>query len=152
MKFKNKAYMKKVSSIMGKVLSFAVVLAIAVGCAGEKSEKQSEQPKKPEVVYEEVQVQPMFVGGNAAMQKFIDENLQYPKEAKKNGIQGEVIVKCMIGSDGKVSEAQVEKSVDSALDAEAVRVVGLMPAFNPGMIDGACVAMWHTVAVKFEIK
>lgn len=144
--------MKKVTSVMGKVLSFAVVMVIAVGCAGEKSEKQVEQPKKPEVVYEEVQVQPMFVGGDAAMQKFIEENLQYPADAKSKGIQGEVIVKCMINNEGRVIETQVGTSVDPELDEEALRVVSLMPAFNPGMIDGACVAMWHTVAVKFEIK
>ena len=144
--------MKKVTSVMGKVLSFAVVMVIAVGCAGEKSEKQVEQPKKPEVVYEEVQVQPMFVGGDAAMQKYIEENLQYPAEAKSKGIQGEVVVKCMINNEGRVIETQVGTSVDPELDEEALRVVSLMPAFNPGMIDGACVAMWHTVAVKFEIK
>lgn len=144
--------MKKVTSVMGKVLSFAVVKVIAVGCAGEKSEKQVEQPKKPEVVYEEVQVQPMFVGGDAAMQKFIEENLQYPADAKSKGIQGEVVVKCMINNEGRVIETQVGTSVDPELDEEALRVVSLMPAFNPGMIDGACVAMWHTVAVKFEIK
>ncbi|MBE6310855.1 MAG: energy transducer TonB [Bacteroidales bacterium] len=144
--------MKKVTSVMGKVLSFAVVMVIAVGCAGEKSEKQVEQPKKPEVVYEEVQVQPMFVGGDAAMQKFIEENLQYPADAKSKGIQGEVVVKCMINNEGRVIETQVGTSVDPELDEEALRVVSLMPAFNPGMIDGACVAMWHTVAVKFEIK
>lgn len=144
--------MKKVTSVMGKMLSFAVVLIIAVSCAGEKNEKQVEQPKKPEVVYEEVQVQPMFVGGDAAMQKFIEDNLQYPADAKSKGIQGEVVVKCMINNEGRVVETQVGTSVDPKIDAEALRVVNLMPAFNPGMIDGACVAMWHTVAVKFEIK
>lgn len=144
--------MKKVTSVMGKMLSFAVVLIIAVSCAGEKNEKQVEQPKKPEVVYEEVQVQPMFVGGESAMQKFIDDNMQYPSAAKKNGVQGEVFVKCMINEAGQVVEAHVEKGVDADLDEEAVRLVSMMPAFNPGMIDGACVGMWHTVTIKFEIK
>jgi Ca-activated chloride channel family protein len=144
--------MKKFTSIMSKALSFVIILAIAVACAGENNGKQAEQPKKPEVVYEEVQVQPMFVGGDAAMQKFIEENMQYPKDAKKNGVQGEVVVKCMINEAGQVVETQVEKGVDANLDAEAVRIVSIMPAFNPGMIDGACVGMWHTVTIKFEIK
>ena len=143
--------MKKFRVMLGKALSFAMILIIAVACAGEKSEKQTEQPKKPEVVYEEVQVQPMYVGGGSAMQKFIDENLQYPSAAKKNGVQGEVFVKCLINDAGQVVEAQVEKGVDAELDAEAVRVVSMMPAFNPGMIDGACVAMWHTIVVEFEL-
>lgn len=144
--------MKKFTSIMSKALSFVIILAIAVACAGENNGKQAEQPKKPEVVYEEVQVQPMFVGGDVAMQKFIEENMQYPKDAKKNGVQGEVVVKCMINEAGQVVETQVEKGVDANLDAEAVRIVSIMPAFNPGMIDGACVGMWHTVTIKFEIK
>ena len=144
--------MRKITAIVGKVMSVAIVMVIAVACTGEKNEKPVEQPKKPEVVYEEVQVQPMFVGGNVAMQKFIEENLQYPKKAKSQGIQGEVVVKCMISNEGRVIETQIETSVDPELDAEALRVVSAMPAFNPGMIDGACVAMWHSVPVKFEIK
>lgn len=144
--------MKKLRTMVGKVLCFAMIVAIAVACASEKNEKQAEKPKVPEVVYEEVQVQPMFVGGDSAMQKFIDDNMQYPSAAKKNGVQGEVFVKCMINEAGQVVEAHVEKSVDADLDEEAVRLVSMMPAFNPGMIDGACVGMWHTVTIKFEIK
>ena len=143
---------KKFTFMIGKVMAMLVMIAVAVACAGEKSDKQVEKPQKPEVVYEEVQVLPMFVGGDAAMQKFIDDNLKYPKAAKEKGIQGEVVVKCMIDNEGRVIETQVEASVDPELDAEAQRVVGMMPAFNPGMIDGACVAMWYSIPVKFEIK
>jgi TonB family protein len=127
-------------------------MAFAVGCAGEKSGNANEQPKKPEVVHDLVQVQPMYVGGGSAMQKFIDEHLQYPAAAKEKGIQGKVLVKCKISSEGKVSEVTVAQSVDVDLDAEAVRVVSMMPTFNPGMIDGECVAMWHTIPVTFQIK
>ena len=123
-----------------------------VACSGEKDAKAAQEVVKPAVVYDEVEVQPMYVGGESAMYSFVNEHLEYPKEAKAKGVQGEVLVKCMISNEGKVLEAQVVTSVEESLDAEALRVVKMMPAFNPGMIDGVCVAMWHTVPVKFEIK
>ena len=144
--------MKKVYGFIGKSLAIIAIATVSVACVGEKEAKQAQAVVKPAVVYEEVEVQPMFVGGDAAMYKFIEENLVYPKEAKANGVQGEVVVKCMISNEGKVLECEVVTSVEASLDAEALRVVNMMPAFNPGMVDGACVAMWHTVPVKFVIE
>lgn len=73
---------------------------------------------------------PQFQGGNEALTAFIIENVKYPDKARKAGIQGKVFITFTIDKDGKVKNAKVQKSVDPALDAEALRVINKMPAWT----------------------
>lgn len=82
--------------------------------------------------------------------KWLSDNIKYPAEAAKNGIEGRVIVQFVIGSDGTVSDAVVRRSVDPLLDAEALRVINAMPAWTPGKQDGKPVAVRYTIPVTFR--
>ena len=75
---------------------------------------------------------PVFTGGDASLLQYLAENTVYPENAKNKGIQGRVIVRFCITERGTVSRVSVLNSVDPELDAEAVRVVKTLPAFNPG--------------------
>ncbi len=69
---------------------------------------------------------PSYPGGQEAFKKFISTNLKYPKEAKKNKIEGTVIVKYTIDYKGKVTDAKIIKSLGHGCDEEALRVIKLL--------------------------
>ena len=64
--------------------------------------------------------------------EFLAKNIRYPGDAKKNHIEGKVIVKFTVNTEGKVTDAKIVKSPDEALSQEALRVINLMPAWTPG--------------------
>ena len=93
-----------------------------------------------------------FPGGTMAMLSFLGQNIKYPQEAKDNNIQGRVLVTFTVQPDGKVTDAHVENPVNPLLDAEAIRVVSLMPAFNPALkADGTPVSVTTAVPVNFRL-
>ena len=95
---------------------------------------------------------PVFPGGEEAMMRYLAENVRYPEQAAKDSIQGRVIVQFVVKDDGTVGTVKVVRSVNSLLDAEAVRVVKSMPKFVPGKINGIEVSVWYTLPVKFKIE
>ena len=78
------------------------------------------------------EIMPQFPGGDGALLDYIKKNLRYPTEAKNKGIQGRVIVRFCIETDGSISDVKVVKPVDSLLNNEAVRIVKSMPKWKPG--------------------
>lgn len=100
------------------------------------------------VVVEEM---PVFPGGEIALLRYIAENTSYPGEAKAKGAQGRVIVRFKIMPDGKVTDASVIRAVDPSLDAEALRVIGSLPEFEPGKQGGVPVPVWYMVPISFTL-
>ncbi len=99
-----------------------------------------------------VEEMPMFPGGDAAIQKYIGDNVIYPEVAKENNIQGRVIVKFCVTPAGGVDQVSVLKGVDPELDAEVVRVVKTLPKFKPGKQGGKPVPVWYTIPINFQLK
>lgn len=96
---------------------------------------------------------PMYQpGGDAGLLRFITNNTQYPEEAKNRKIEGRVIIRFIVNTEGKADGISVLKGVDPLLDAEAVRVVSLLSGFKPGMQGGIPVNVWYMVPVTFKLK
>ena len=97
---------------------------------------------------------PSFPGGDAALMRFLSENVVYPEEAYKNHIEGKVIVQFLIEETGKVGEVKVARSVSEELDREAVRVIKLLPDFTPAynFIKDKPVSVWYTLPVTFKLQ
>ena len=103
-------------------------------------------------VFEVVEQMPEYPdGGMAGLMKYFKENIRYPEAAKKAGTQGRVIVQFVVNKDGSISDAKPLRSVDPALDAEAIRLVNAMPKWKPGMQRGEAVTVKYTVPVKFSL-
>jgi protein TonB len=85
-------------------------------------------------------------------QKFLASNLRYPNSVIENDIQGKVVVKFVINEDGTISDIAVIKSVDPALDAEAIRIVSKFPKWQPGMYDDKPVKVSFTLPIVFNLK
>jgi TonB family protein len=99
-----------------------------------------------------VQEMPMYQpGGDAGLLRFITNNTKYPEEAKSKKIEGRVIIRFIVNTEGKAEGISVLKGVDPLLDAEAVRVVSLLSGFKPGMQGGTPVNVWYMVPVTFKL-
>jgi TonB family protein len=114
-----------------------------------KEENTAPAEEQPFVVVEEM---PMFPGGDQELLKYISENTRYPENAKLQNLQGKVIIRFCVKADGGVSMASVLKGVSPDLDAEAIRVVNTLPAFQPGKQGGKAVPVWYMVPIAFTLK
>ena len=101
-------------------------------------------------IFDVVEEMPQYPGGAQALLEFLNQNVQYPEEAEKAGIQGRVIATFVVEKDGSVSNAKVVKSVDPLLDAEALRVISAMPKWKPGKQNGKVVRVKYTVPLSFH--
>lgn len=134
-----------------KVLENAVVSelpAVAVEDTAKRS-NATRQEKSPLTVVEHM---PEYPGGVNACVNFIKENLRYPAEAAAKGIQGRVIVQVVVTDEGAIENAKIVRSVDPALDAEAIRVIKLMPKWKPGIHQGKAVSVKYTLPVTFDLS
>lgn len=97
-------------------------------------------------------VQPSFYyAGVTDFSDWVNRHLNYPKEAIQKQIEGQVMLKFMVDSDGYVKNVQVIESVNPILDEEAVRVVSSSPKWTPGMFGKIPVATWYDFPVVFEL-
>ena len=114
-------------------------------------EELDNEPKQPDV-FDVVEGMPQFPGGEAALMRYLSQNIRYPKEAMEAKTQGRVIVQFVIEKDGSISGAHVVKSVNPQLDAEALRVVNAMPNWTPGTQNGQTVRVKYAVPISFRLK
>ena len=110
------------------------------------------QTKKNNMVFDVVEVMPQYPGGQIAMLKYIMENIKYPEQAMKEGIQGRVTVRFIVEKDGSISNVKPVLSVHPLLDKEAVRVVKSMPKWSPGKQKGKPVRVQFNVPVMFKLN
>ncbi len=114
------------------------------------------QPKKEEktdddFIFEIVEQQAEFPGGAAAMAQFIQKNLKYPEIALENGIEGTVVVEFVVERDGSITNIKVLKEIGAGCGNEAMRIVKLMPKWNPGKQRDMAVRVKMRAPIKFRI-
>ena len=102
--------------------------------------------------FDVVEKMPEFPGGVEALMKFLSENIHYPEAASKAKKQGRVLVNFIVEKDGSITNVHVLQKVDDNLDAEAVRVIGAMPKWTPGMQGGKAVRVKYTVPIVFRLN
>jgi periplasmic protein TonB len=115
-------------------------------------QEEVQEEEAPTEVFVVVEEMPSFPGGDTEMMKFIYENIKYPEIAKENNIQGRVILRFCVTYKGAVDQISVLKGVDPALDAEAMRVVALLPPWKPGKQGGKPVNVWYSLPINFQLK
>ena len=117
-----------------------------------------EEPKeevKQEVtqkIFDVVEQQPSFPGGQTALLQWLQRNIHYPPVAEENGIQGRVVVSFVVEPDGSITNVQVVRGVDPSLDKEAVRVTKAMPKWQPGKQNGQAVRVKYNLPVQFRLQ
>lgn len=148
-------------------LETAQIIRESIRCLGRLIGLQSESEPVPEVtvvldegengsddpdkVFTVVEYPPEFPGGYAAMQDFINTNINYLPAAKKDRIGGTVYISFTVTKEGSIIEPQVSRGIRKDLNAEALRIVNLFPKWKPGMQKGRVVNVRFTFPIKFEV-
>lgn len=99
-----------------------------------------------------VEQMPAFPGGESAMHEFIKNDLKYPEEAQKNGIQGRVTVRFIVKSTGDISDVSVIRGIEPSMDKEAARMVSSMPKWTPGKQNGQAVDVYYTLPIVYRLN
>ena len=113
----------------------------------QEAERQIVDGQQAFVVVEQM---PQFPGGENAMREFIQKTLKYPEEAKKNKVEGTVIVNFVIDKEGMIRNPRIMRGKPE-LNDEALRVINSMPAWIPGKQGGKPVLVSYTIPVKFTL-
>lgn len=118
----------------------------------------TEQPSIEPVVYDSkpdpsvLDEAPEFPGGTESLRNYLVKNLRYPEKAKKEGIEGRVVVRFTVTEDGSIVNVEVSQSLGGGCDEEAVRVVKAMPYWKPAIKDGKPAAGQYALPITFKLK
>lgn len=125
---------------------------VTVATVESESPQEPELPKEPEV-YDRATEMPQFPGGAAAMMYYINKTMKYPKAAKENSLEGKVIIKFYVDTDGSVKDPVVLKdAVGGGCAEEALRIVKSMPKWKPGYDRGKAVKVYYTIPIAFRLQ
>ena len=106
----------------------------------------------PEKVFQVVEVQPEFPGGQQEMMKYLRSTLKYPEAAKAAGVEGKAFVQFVVKADGSIENVEIMRSSgDASLDAEALRVVKAMPKWRPAMNKGEAVNVKFVLPIVYKL-
>lgn len=116
-----------------------------------QEEEIVEEYKPPEEVFIIVEEMPQFPGGTDALFKYIYDHIEYPQIALENEIEGNVYVKFCVTYEGKVEQISVIRGVHPSLDAEAIRLISILPTWQPGRQSGKPVNVWYQFRIQFQL-
>lgn len=128
-------------------------LVAMLGLTTISAQKTVVSKKKPvERVLDTCEQLPQFGTDNAELIKFLQENVKYPEDAAKNKIQGRVLVQFVVDKEGNIKDPAILQGAYPSLDAEALRVVKLMPRWTPGYQDGQPVNVQYALPIVFKLN
>lgn len=99
-----------------------------------------------------IEQQPTFPDGDAALFKYLHDNIEYPAIARESGIDGTVYVQFTIAKDGSITGTKVLRGIGGGCNEEAMRVINAMPNWKPGRQQGNAVKVRYTLPIKFRLQ
>jgi len=120
---------------------------------GQKTDPQLKSGQAEEATFIVVEEMPTFNGGDVNyFREWVQKNVEYPKIAVENGIQGKVFVSFVVDKEGNVSDIGILRGVDPCLDDEVIKVVQSSPVWKPGKQRGAEVNVRFSITVNFQLQ
>ncbi|MFT3936082.1 MAG: energy transducer TonB [Chitinophagaceae bacterium] len=108
--------------------------------------------KDKDGVYNRADKMPEYPGGEAALSKYVENNITYPQNAIDQNTEGTVNVSFVINEKGKViNPVATGKAAGNGLDEEAIKVVKQMPDWKPGIVKGKAVKTRLSLPVTFKL-
>ncbi|MDD2513259.1 MAG: energy transducer TonB [Proteiniphilum sp.] len=140
-----------------KLPTFPLLLALALlagSLSGEQSGVMAQEPphSHSDRIIEHPDILPMYTGGTSEMHRFISNTLSYPADAAERNIQGLVVCTFVVEKDGTLSNYQIIHRADPLLDAEALRILQLMPPWRPARHHGQIVRAESYVPMYFKLN
>jgi periplasmic protein TonB len=103
--------------------------------------------------YANTEILPNYPGGQKALEKFFEDNLEYPQDATDNGVEGLVKLNFAVDENGKIYMPKiVSDNLGYGLEEETIRVFNKMPMWTPGKIKGKNVKTRFTLPVRYQLN
>lgn len=140
--------MKKVLLFLVCIIGFSQMNAQLLNMGRQSSDQKDSTSA---TIFTLVEVMPEYPGGEEAMRRFIGNNLIYPQMAKQTGIMGTVYASFVVDYTGKVRDVRIMRGIGGGCDEEVVRIIQMMPDWEPGKQDGKPVNVLFNLPVKFVL-
>ena len=141
--------------VVSALILLVIVIAPVRANAQDKKGKTTQTRKDTatdDKVYEMCEQMPIFEGGDAALLKYLRENLKYPDNTKDRGVQGRLVIGFIVEKDGSLTDVKVLRPVDIDLDAEVLRLVKGMPKWIPGRHNGQRVRVRYLLPIHICLQ
>lgn len=139
---------------LGMLFIATTMVVIFFACSSpdkKQVDPTGEVSKDTEATFEVVEVMPEYPGGMEALIEYLGSNINYPDQAKQEGIEGKVFVNFIVEKDGSVGETKVIRGIGGGCDEEAIRVVSQMPDWIPGTQLGEAVRVSYNLPINFKL-
>ena len=103
-------------------------------------------------VFTVVEEDPSFPGGMDSLYAWLANNIQYPKTARERRIAGKVYVTFVVEPDGSITDPKILRDIGGGCGKEVLRLVRMMPKWNPGKQRGETVRVQFNLPVKFQLE
>jgi|UniRef100_UPI0040475F41 periplasmic protein TonB len=110
------------------------------------------EEEKADQIFDVVETQPNPPGGMSGWNKYLSNNLKYPTQARRMGVEGTVIVVFVINTDGSIQDVEVLRGIGGGCDEEAVKVVTNAPKWEPGKQRGKPVRTRMRLPIRFKLS
>ena len=137
---------------MNKINYILIGLFLIVGWSFEGQAQSSDVVVEEEPIFAVAEVMPEYPGGVEARQKFLRDNIKYPKLEKDVALSGKVIVKFVVEKDGSITDIQIIRSISLAFDEEIVRVIKLMPNWTPAKQKAYTVRAFVILPIDIDLN
>ena len=132
------------------LISLLFAMGMTYAAAQEKANVKS-QKNSTCIIHCNYEQMPSFPGGTQALMDYLKENTRWPG-GPESCVQGRVVVSFVVEKDGSIGEPKVVKSLDPAFDAEALRVVSMMPKWIPGKFYGEATRVKYSLPIIFKLS
>jgi protein TonB len=109
------------------------------------------EEEKADQIFDVVETQPNPPGGMSGWNKYLSDNLKYPTQARRMGVEGTVIVVFVINTDGSIQDVEVLRGIGGGCDEEAVKIVKAAPKWEPGKQRGKAVRTRMRLPIRFKL-
>lgn len=130
---------------------FMIDLSFGQQSADSTAKKMTPLQDKGDKIFDRVDEMPQFTGGDEARILFLYNNIKYPQQARQKKISGTVYVTFVVEKDGSLSDPKILRGIGEGCDEEVIRVVKLMPRWQPGKQLGEAVRVQFNMPVKFVL-
>jgi protein TonB len=134
-----------------KELFFTLIMGYYSSFTFGQTIMDTSEVKMQEPIYTLVDEMPRYPNGEKALRDTFAKYIQYPEYEKENKIKGTVIVGFIVTEMGAIENLEIKKGVSEGLDAEALRLIRMIPSFIPGKQQGKPVNVAYVLPILFKL-
>lgn len=130
----------------------AILLSISILAFGQIDTGNNYSEFDSTEVFAIVEEIPVFLrGGDKGLMQIISDSLNYPITARRDGVQGRVIAQFTVDTTGNLIDISIAEGVREDIDNEALRLIGLLNGWKPGVQNNKKVKVRYSIPLYFSL-